>query len=131
MTKKEAAQILAILKQAYPNSYKLTEEEAMGTISVWQIQFENISPQIVYMAVNKHIASSKFPPSICEIKENFTKIHWEAYDMLNNFSQGHITEADKEIYKRIYEETKRYKFEKCIEPSLKEMICSDKQLLIE
>jgi len=37
MTKKEAATILAILKAAYPNSYKgMTQEEAMGTVSVFK-----------------------------------------------------------------------------------------------
>ena len=48
MTKKEAATILAILKAAYPNSYKnMTHEEAMGTISVWAIQFAGMPADIV------------------------------------------------------------------------------------
>ena len=40
MTKKEALQILAILKAAYPSSYNgMTKEEATGTVAVWCMQF--------------------------------------------------------------------------------------------
>ena len=36
MTRDETTKVLALLKAAYPNSYKgMTKEEAMGTISIW------------------------------------------------------------------------------------------------
>ena len=63
MTKKEATQILAILSAAYPSSYRnMTEQEAQGTVMVWCTQFGDISAEVVMMAVNKCISSSKFPP---------------------------------------------------------------------
>lgn len=130
MTKKEVVQILAILKAAYPNSYKMTTEEASGTINIWYMQFANIAPDIVLMAVNKHISSNKFPPSIYEIKLIITSIHWEAYDALNSYASEKLSEQAKKNYQRIYNETKNYKYEKSIAPTLQEMIGAGAQLMI-
>lgn len=131
MTQKEIVQILAIIKAAYPNSYKMTEEEASGTIGVWYMQFSNISANVVLMAVSKHISTSKFPPSIYEIKNKISSIHWEAYEMVSDINFDSLPQATKEEYRRIYEETKPFKYEKSIEPRLQDMLCGDNRLLIE
>ena len=69
MTDKEAIQVLAVLKAAYPNSYKnMTTAEAAGTVNVWAIQFANVPVEVVIIAVNKLIATSTFPPAISEVK---------------------------------------------------------------
>lgn len=129
MTKKEAAQILAILKAAYPNSYKMTAEEANGTIAVWCMQFATTPPDIVLMAVNKLISSSKFPPSIHEVKNKIGALYWEAYSALSD-SMNELTEQERKQYQRIYDETREYKFEKCLEPPLRDMLGHGAQFLI-
>lgn len=124
MTKKEAAQILAILKAAYPNFYKdMTAEEAQGTVSVWSMQFANTPAEILLMALNKAISVNKFPPSIAEVKEKFSSIHWEAYEMINrHYTNKNLTDEEFAYYKRIYDITQPYKHTKKLEPTIKQML---------
>lgn len=125
MTKKEALQILAILKAAYPSSYNgMTKEEASGTVAVWCMQFADIPADVVMMAIHKLISTNKFPPSIAEVKDKIEKIHWEAYEMLT-FSQGELlSEETRQKYKQIYEVTKPYKIAKYHELNISQMIGS-------
>lgn len=85
MTREEAIKILAVLKAAYPNSYKgMTKDEANGTISVWSTQFVNIPYIVVSIAVNKIISTNTFPPSISEVKAKIQTLYTEANSMLEN-----------------------------------------------
>lgn len=69
MTRDETIKMLAILKAAYPNSYKgMTKDEANGMIAVWTMQFADMPADIVLMALNKLISTSQFPPAISEVK---------------------------------------------------------------
>ena len=78
MNKKEAAQVLAILKAGYPNHYKnITAEDAQGIVSLWSMQFADMSAEIVFMALNKAISTSKYPPTIAGVKEKLSSVHWE------------------------------------------------------
>lgn len=132
MTKKEAVQILAILKAAYPASYNnMTKEEASGTVSVWAIQFATMPVDIVMMAVQKLISTNKFPPTVAEVKEKIKTIHWEAYDILTeNDIHQLLSEDAKAQYKRIYDETMDYKMGKFYEPKIPQMISSGYPLQI-
>ena len=130
MTKKEAVQILAVLKAAYPNFYKdMTAAEAQGTVSVWSMQFADISAEIVLMALNKVISTSKYPPTIAEVKEKFSGIHWEAYEMLHRHRNVKpLSDEEFARYKRIYELTQSYKFSKNAEPSISTMLTGKKEV---
>ena len=126
MNKKEAAQILAILKAAYPNSYKnMTQEEAMGTVSVWALQFADMPADIVLMAVHKAISSSPFPPAISEVKAKLIEIHWEASRMISSVPYSKLLpKKEKEVAKRIYDATLKYGYSNSLEPSLENMLLS-------
>ena len=123
MNKKEALQILAILKAAYPSSYNgMTKEEASGTVAVWCMQFADLPAEVVMMAIHKLISTNKFPPSIAEVKDKIEKIHWEAYEMIT-FTQGEfLPEETRQKYKQIYEVTKPYKIARYNEPYISQMI---------
>ena len=89
MTKTETAQILAILKAAYPNSYKnLTTEDATATVNVWAAQFAKMPVGVVMIAVNKLISTNVFPPTITEVKERIRGLYWEAWEMIDQHSRG-------------------------------------------
>lgn len=125
MNRKEAAKVLAILKAAYPNSYRgMTQEEAMGTVSVWALQFADIPAEIVLMAVHKAISSSPFPPAISEVKDKLCDLYWEAYSMLDDrqMVNQRLPEKTKAQARMIYEATSRYKSSKCLEPTLNDML---------
>lgn len=83
MKRDETIKLLSILKAAYPNSYKgMTKDEANGMVSVWTMQFANIPANIVFIAVNKIISKSPFPPSISEVKDKLRGLYYEATEML-------------------------------------------------
>lgn len=133
MTRSEAVKILAVLAAAYPNAAikNASPTEAEGIVTVWAIQFANIPADIVFMAVNKHISTGKFFPSISEIKEKVSSIHWEAYTKISSNISKHLSVEKLEEYKRIYESTKEYKMG-VIETGLDEMtISNSKQFLLE
>lgn len=132
MTKKEALQILAVLKAAYPSSYNgMTKEEASGTVSVWCMQFADMPVQIVMMAVQKLISTNKFPPSVAEVKDKIRSIHWEAYDALTDHSRiPFLSEEAKAQYQLIYEATKEYRMGKFYEPPISQMLTSGQPLQI-
>jgi hypothetical protein len=110
MTRKETTQILAILKAAFPASYKgMTKEEANGTITVWSMQFADTPADIVMLAVHKLIAVSKFPPTISEVKDKLHSIHWEAYSaMSDGMRYKNISAQEIKQLERIYELTDGY-----------------------
>lgn len=89
MTAEETKKILAILKAAYPNSYKgMTRTEAIGTVNVWASQFARFPASVVLLAVNKLISVKTFPPSINEVKERIRGMYWESWQMLDSHKRG-------------------------------------------
>lgn len=70
MTKADAAKLVAIVVTAYPNYDKFRDEAAVtATVSLWASMFQSDDGRIVALALNKHIATSKWPPSVAEIRE--------------------------------------------------------------
>lgn len=135
VTDKEAVQVLAILKAAYPNSYKgMTKDEARATATVWAVQFADIPVQVVSIAVNKLISSSPFPPAICEVKNKLGSLYLEAKEMLDSddrakkiCSQG-LSEQKVAFYEAVKRATKDYRCAN--EPSIAQIVGESKMLLI-
>lgn len=128
MTQKEATQVLAILKAAYPNSYRgMTKEEAIGTVNVWAMQFHNIPVDIVLLAVNKLISTSQFPPAISEVKNKLGSLYWEAYEELRCHKKW-LTEEQVKYLQYIKDSTKDEQY-KTHEPSIREMMGNNQLLL--
>jgi hypothetical protein len=107
VTKKEAAQILAVLKAAYPTSYNgMTKEEAMGTVTVWSIQFSDIPVDVVMVAVQKIISQSKFPPTVAEVKETLMGMYYEAHSAIIEASiYKNATEQEILYLEKVFEAT--------------------------
>ena len=107
MTKKETAQVLAILKAAYPASYRgMTPEEATGTASVWAMQFADMPVDVVLVALQKLVATSKFPPAISEVKETLRSMHYEARQNIAIRKMAGVSPLP--AMQRIVEVTERY-----------------------
>lgn len=123
MNTKEAAQVLAILKSAYPNSYKsITPETASGTISIWAVQFADIPADVVLIAVNKWIATNVFPPSIHEVKNKIGSLCWEASEELQkHLKYNNLNSKQVEFYERIKAITEKYKHTRA-EPTIADIV---------
>ena len=126
MTREETTKILAILKAAYPNSYKnMSQKEALGTVAVWHMQFADMPADIVMMAVQKCISTSTFTPSISEVKKKISSICWEAYDLMTDTG---LPEQAVQQARRIYEKTRDYKYDTPQEPTLYQMISNTESM---
>lgn len=99
MKREDTIKVLSVLKAAYPNFYKnMSKEEAMGAINLWTMQLSNIPCDIVLMAVNKIIATSKWPPSIAEVREKIKDLYYEAVGSLVSID---CDDKQKELLLRI------------------------------
>lgn len=122
MTRDETTKVLALLKAAYPNSYKgMTKEEAMGTISIWTMQFESVPVDIMLMAINRLISNKPFPPAISEVKLELHSLHWDAFGEFHQDCNC-LTPEQQARYRRIYNETEKYKNSRKLEPSISEIV---------
>ena len=75
MTKADAARLVAIVVTAYPNYDKFRDEQAVtATVNLWATMFAADDGRIVALALNKHIATSKWPPSVAELREIMLEI---------------------------------------------------------
>lgn len=75
MDKIEAAKLLGYLKATYINSFsKMEEAEKEAMIHVWANHFKNDDFNHVMRAVQNLCQSSKFVPSVAEIKEEMFKV---------------------------------------------------------
>ena len=55
---------------AYPNFDKFKDDEHVkGVVNMWATMFSEDDPGLVGLAVKKHISTSKWPPSVAEIRE--------------------------------------------------------------
>lgn len=88
MDKKQTAEILTILKIAFPNMYN-NDLPINDIISVWYSALKNYDFELVKMAVNSIIVTNKFTPTIADITEKINLItkpneltENEAWDMV-------------------------------------------------
>lgn len=71
MDKREFATFAAALKTYYPRENLLPNPQAM---ELWYRQLQDIPCQLAEMALNKWVATNKWPPSIAEIREQASAI---------------------------------------------------------
>lgn len=132
MTTKEAAQILAVLTAAYPNAYKnMSEMDAAAVALVWAAQFADVPYSIVFMALQKAISKSKFPPTVCEIKERISSLYWEAYEVIRDHEAGQrrLTKEDLAIYRHVYDSTAPFRYN-TEGPELKDILPYSQPMLL-
>lgn len=70
MNSKEAAQILAVVRTAYPNT-KI--EDAGAMVQAWVMGLGEYSASSVMKAARLHMATAKFFPTIAEIRNNIVR----------------------------------------------------------
>lgn len=133
MTREETIKVLAILKAAYPNSYKgMTREEAQGTVTVWSMQFAAFPVEVVLLAVNKIIASSTFAPSISEVKEKMRGMYWELWGILKENETVHnLTDVQVKRYQSMLAAVEPLRASANNEPAISDIMVAYNQYYIE
>ena len=123
MTRDETIKVLAVMKAAYPNSYKgMSREEANGVVNVWTLQFANTPYEIVQIAVAKLISKNTFPPTISEVKQKIHGLYYEFYELT---MIGNPTEEQRRKYEALMDKC----HDSVTEPSLRELLASN-QIMI-
>jgi hypothetical protein len=75
MTNAETVKLIGLLVVAYPNYDKFRDEKHVhGTVALWGQMFAEDDFGLVQMALEKHIATSKWPPSIADIRDILAQI---------------------------------------------------------
>lgn len=97
MTQQEATKFLALIKVAYPTSYRdMDKDMVLATISMWQTTFSNIPYVIMEMAFEKYRRSNKFPPTVADMFEYLQYVYYSAV-VDANLALGY---GDEETVKR-------------------------------
>lgn len=117
MTFEESVKLLALIKLAYPNSYKdIDKDTQVATVKMWQRAFSTVPSAIMELALDHFVKASKFPPTIAEMCDELKGIHGEALLNVLTLEQG----KERDFYKQIVKHTEQFKEnnDKRIVPSL-------------
>lgn len=90
MNRPEAIKLLALIKVAYPTSYRDMDDATLNaTVTMWEQTFPYTPYVIMEMAFDQHRRKSKFPPTVAEMIEELKGIHYKATgDALTYASMG-------------------------------------------
>ena len=139
MTVKEAVQVLAILKAAYPKDYpyNMSKDDAKVTAIVWARQFIDVPYDIVDIAVNKIISKDEKPCTIAKVKKEIGGLYWEAKEELDSADRKvrhgfkyPLSEKQKQFLEYIKKSTCNYKHTQSIEPSISQIVGTNEKLLL-
>ncbi len=129
MTREETIKVLAILKAAYPNSYKnMSTEEANATATVWAVQFADMPADVVMIAINKLISTSPFPPAISEVKDRIKGLYWEIWGVLHqNREIKTLTDEQVAKYEKLLDAVESTRCTSKVEISIRELVEGNNQ----
>lgn len=84
MTREEATKLLALIKVAYPTSYRdMDGDMIQATVNMWQSSFPSTPFAIMQLAFDRYRRVSKFPPTVAEITDELSKLYWIAVGEAN------------------------------------------------
>jgi hypothetical protein len=105
MTLEETTKLLALIKLAYPNSYKdIDKDSLLATVNMWHRMFKDTPLGIIEMALDHFVKGSKFPPTIADITEELRTIYYEAMQNVLAYPKG----PQGEVNRYIMQHTARY-----------------------
>lgn len=107
MNKTEAAKLLALIKVAYPSTYRdMDEKTKIATVNMWQSTFSNVPYAIMEMAFDHFRRVSKFAPTIADMYDELKHLHYHALQEVMTTDDINV----KEIAKKIMQHTSQYKY---------------------
>lgn len=105
MTLEESIKLLALIKLAYPNSYKdIDKDTQLATVNMWHRNFSTVPFRIMELALDHFVKASKFPPTIADICDELRGMHYEALQNVLTLDDG----ERRELNKYIMQQTERF-----------------------
>lgn len=75
MTEQETIKVVTLIVMSYPATEKFKDENTIkAMVNVWAKIFKDDNPRLVELAVQKHIATNKWPPNIAEVREQMVSL---------------------------------------------------------
>ena len=74
MTKREVAQLLALMTTAWPRFKAENEEEHLQRVDVWFEMFRDDDPSVVTAALKRLMITSPYPPSIHDLRKQICEV---------------------------------------------------------
>ena len=87
MTREDAIKLLALIKVAYPSSYKDMDKPSLeATVNMWYTSFKDVPYVLMEMVFNHFRVKSKFPPTVADFYDELRGLYWTACgEQLNPF----------------------------------------------
>ena len=77
MTQKETSVLLGMLRVAYPRFYaEISPEDVTASVSTWTMMLSDTTLEVATAALQRLIATSKFPPTIAEMRESIAAVQY-------------------------------------------------------
>ena len=95
----EATKLLAMIKVAYPNSYKGMDNASLAaTVNMWTMSFPDVPYPIMEQAFNTLRMQLKFPPTVAEMAEQIRVLYHEALHLADIQKQLENRDASRQYY---------------------------------
>lgn len=105
MTLEESIKLLALIKLAYPNSYKdIDKDTQLATVNMWQRAFNTTPLAVMELALDHFVKASKFPPTIADMCDELNSIYFEALQNVLSLEAG----EQRNLYKKIMDCTEQF-----------------------
>lgn len=113
MTKQEVNKLLALMKANYSYAFKsMSQQDKYLLLNTWTFTLQDLNADIVMIAVMQLISTSKWLPTVAEIREKCQHLHYSASygrDAMVEMAieEGWLSKEQIEDYERM-KEAKRY-----------------------
>ena len=81
MTYRETARMMAVLQAAFPNFYSRAEDRD-AAVKIWAAALDDLPYGEAQAAVMRVIRTSRFPPTVAEVRQAADDLRWEARDFV-------------------------------------------------
>ena len=83
MTREETAELLAVIKVAYPQQLgKLSDFEANAMVNLWADEFASVPKEVMHLATKSIVKKLKFFPSVADMCEELNELNRSSYSRL-------------------------------------------------
>lgn len=83
MTRRQAAQLLAIIQLSYPTFYRdLDDKTRDATVNMWHASFWDVPYPLMEQGLNRYRMTNKYPPTVAEMVEELRHLHYQAMEQV-------------------------------------------------
>lgn len=106
MTIPEVNVLLALMQVNYSYAFKnMSKQDKILLLKTWTFTLQDIDAGVVFIAVMQLISTSKWLPTVAEIREKCKRLHYKASCMESSIYFDELSENEKATYRAIAEKT--------------------------